>query len=328
MKALVTGGGGFLGLYITEQLAERGDQVRVFCRSHHPRFDKLNIEWHQGDVRDSEAVHAACHGIDAVFHVAAVPGIWGPLKHFYDINTQGTLNIIEACQRQHVPKLVFTSTPSVVYDGSDHENADETRPYANTFLCHYPFTKMLAEHAVLDENGKDGLSTVALRPHLIWGPRDTQLVPRLIQRAKSGRLRRVGDGNNLISMAYVENAAHAHLLAADALSPSSPLAGQAYFINEREPVRLWQWIDELLQLAGLPPVKKSISWKAAWRVGATLEAVYRLLRLSGEPPMTRFLASQLGGSHYYSIEKAQRDFGYEPIVSFEEGMRRLQSDFT
>jgi nucleoside-diphosphate-sugar epimerase len=177
----------------------------------------------------------------------------------------------------------------------------------------------------LAANGRDGLLTCSLRPHLIWGPRDRQLVPRLIERAKSGRLRRVGDGTNLIDMVYVENAAAAHLQAADLLTVGSPVAGSAYFITQGEPVNCWRWIDELLALYGLPPVRKSISTRAAWALGVGLEAVYAVLRLKSEPPMTRFLASQLGKSHYFSIERAKRDFGYEPRISTAEGMRRLAS---
>jgi nucleoside-diphosphate-sugar epimerase len=234
--------------------------------------------------------------------------------------------VIDACRKHGVPKLIYTSSPSVIFDGLSHENVNESHPYPERFLCHYPHSKSMAEQAVLAANGTDGLSTVSLRPHLIWGPRDNHLIPRLIQRARSGRLRRVGDGQNLISMSYVENVASAHLQAADALGPNSPAAGQAYFINEPEPVNLWQWIDELLRLAGLPPVDKTISTKAAYRAGAVLEALYGILRLPGEPPMTRFVALQLAGSHYYDISKARRDFGYKPIVSVEEGMRRLQPD--
>ncbi len=326
MQALVTGGGGFLGLYITEQLAARGDAVRVFCRGRYDRLDELGVECVRGDVRDVDAVTAACDGIDVVFHTAAVPGVWGPWKMFHGINTIGTMHVIDACRAQGVPKLVFTSSPSVIFDGRPHENVDESHPYPRSFLCHYPHSKALAEQAVLAADGTGGFSTVALRPHLIWGPRDNHLIPRLIRRARSGRLRRVGEGRNLISMSYVENAAFAHLQAADALRPGSPLAGQAYFINEPEPVNLWPWIDELLGHAGLPPVRKTISANAAYRAGAMLETFYRLLRLPGEPPMTRFVALQLGGSHYYDVSKARRDFGYEPFVSLEEGMRRLEPD--
>lgn len=327
MKCLVTGGGGFLGLYVVEQLCARGESVRVFCRGRYPRLDELGVETVQGDVRDADAVAAACVDVDVVFHVAALPGVWGPWKIYYDINTQGTQHVIEACREQSVPKLLYTSSPSVVFDGHPHENVNETYPYPDekTYLCHYPHTKALAERAVLAANDET-LATVSLRPHLIWGPRDSQLLPRLLRRAKSGRLRRVGDGRNLVSMTYVENAAAAHLQACDALSPGSAVAGQAFFINEPQPVNLWQWIDELLGKAGLPPVRKAISAKAAWRFGAVLETVYRLFHLPGEPSMTRFLASELSGSHYYDIGKARRDFDYRPVVSIEEGMRRLEPE--
>lgn len=326
MHALVTGGGGFLGRYVVEQLLARGDAVRVFARGRYPALDELGADTVRGDLRDAGAVREACRGVDVVFHVAGRPGVWGPWRAYYEVNTLGTEHVIAGCRAAGVSRLVYTSSPSVVYDGRPHENADESLPYTERFLCHYPRTKALAEAAVLDANGRNGLSTVGLRPHLIWGPRDNHLIPRLIQRARAGRLRRVGDGRNLVSISYVENAAHAHLLAADRLTPQSPLAGRAYFINEPEPVNLWSWIDELLSRAGLPPVRKSLSAAAAWRLGAALEAIYRAFRFRGEPPMTRFVASQLSTSHYYDISAARRDFGYEPPVSVEEGLRRMQAD--
>ncbi len=323
MKALVTGGGGFLGLYVTEQLVARGCDVRVFCRKQYPRLQELGVEHIAGDVRDAESVLQACREMDAVFHVAALPGVWGAWKEFYETNVVGTENVVAGCRRCRVPKLIYTSSPSVIYDGIEHHNVDESHPYPQRYLCHYPHTKALAERAVLEANGADDVATVALRPHLIWGPRDNHLLPRLISRAASGRLRRVGAGDNRVSMSYVENTAAAHLRAADALELDSALAGQAYFINEPEPVNLWDWIDELLQLAGLPHVNKRISASAAWRAGALCEGIYSLLRLSGEPPMTRFVASQLSSCHYYDTSKARRDFGLTSDVSVAEGMRRL-----
>jgi nucleoside-diphosphate-sugar epimerase len=326
MRALVTGGGGFLGRYIVEQLRARGDEVRVFSRQRYRDLEALGVESRTGDLQDAFAVSQACVGIDVVFHCAALPGIWGSWKRFHGVNTLGTRHVLEACQRHGVPRLIFTSSPSVVFDGQDHFGADESLPYARRFLGHYPHTKALAERLVLESNGEEGVATCALRPHLIWGPRDTQLVPRLIERARRGFLRRVGDGRNLISMAYVENVAQAHLQAADALSLTSPVAGQAYFINEPEPVNLWDWINTLLSLAGLPPVTRSISAAAATLVGATLEGIHSLLGLSSEPRMTRFLAAQLSRSHWYRIDKAVRDFGFAPRVSVAEGLRRLEPE--
>jgi nucleoside-diphosphate-sugar epimerase len=326
MQALVTGGGGFLGLYIVEQLVARGDRVRVLCRGQYVRLDELGVEWVSGDVRDTAIVDRACAGVDTVFHVAAVAGVWGPWDHYHGINTLGTENVTAACRAHRVARLVYTSSPSVIYDGSDHVHANESLAYPQQYLCHYPHTKAVAERAVLAANGSDGLATVSLRPHLIWGPRDNHLIPRIVARARAGKLRRVGRGDNLISMSYVENAAHAHLLAADRLAPDSPVAGQAYFINEPEPVNLWEWVNKLLALAGLPPVTRSISKGGAYAAGALLEKTYALLGISGEPPMTRFLSQQLSGTHVYDTGKALRDFGYQPIVSVAEGLRRLEPE--
>jgi 2-alkyl-3-oxoalkanoate reductase len=244
---------------------------------------------------------------------------------FHGINTLGTQNVIAGCRKHGVRKLIHTSSPSVIFDGHDHINADESLPYPTRFLSHYPHSKALAEQAVIAANAPE-LATCSIRPHLIWGPRDTQLVPRLIQRAQSGRLRLVGDGTNVISMAYVENVAAAHLQAARALEPGSAVAGQVYFTNEPQSVNCSEWINTLLSCAGLPPVDKRISAKAAHRVGAVGEAIWSLLRLSGEPPMTRFLAGQLASSHSYSIDKAVQDFGYTPRVSVEEGLRRIEPE--
>lgn len=327
MHTLVTGGGGFLGRYICEQLVARGDRVRSFGRGDYPELEKLGVEVVRGDITDASAVSAACQGVEAVFHVAARPGTYVQPAPYYAANTHGTQNILDACRQQGVSRLVYTSSPSVVFAGVDQKNIDETVPLALDWLAkhrsYYSHSKALGEQKVLVASDEQ-LRTCALRPHLIWGPRDGHLIPRLISRAKSGRLRVVGDGENLVDMIYVENAAEAHLQAADALADENSLvAGKAYFLSQGEPVNCWVWIDEILALAELPPVRKSISLNAAWRVGAALEMAYRVLRLSGEPPMTRFVAAQLATSHWFDISAARRDFGYEPRVSTAEGMRRL-----
>lgn len=328
MHALVTGGGGFLGRYIVEQLVARGDRVRSFGRGAYPELESMGVEVVRGNIQDRRAVVDACADIDCVFHTAALPGIGGPWELFRATNLDGTKNMIHACQHHGVQRLVYTSSPSATYAGQEQCGVDESVGYDVDWLekhgAHYSRSKARAEQAVHAANGVEGLHTCALRPHLIWGPRDQHLIPRLIARAKSGRLRRVGDGTNLVDMIYVENAAAAHLQAADALAEvDSPVAGNAYFLSQGEPVNCWQWIDEILALANLPPVRKSISYPAAWRVGAALEKVYGWLRLKSEPPMTRFLAAQLATSHWFDIGAARQDFGFQPQISTAEGMQRL-----
>ena len=327
MNALVTGGGGFLGRYIVEELVARGDDVRSFGRGAYPELAALGVEVVRGDIADPVAVERACAGVDCVIHTAALAGVGLRRDAVARTNVRGTENVLAACRRHGVPRLVHTSSPSVTFAGEDQNGIDERVPAALAWLernrAWYSATKALAEQAVLAANSST-LKTCALRPHLIWGPRDNHLIPRVVARARAGRLRRVGDGTNLVDICYVENAAAAHLAAAAALArPDSPVGGKAYYLSQGEPVNCWQWIDEVLALADLPPVAKPISYESARRLGAVCEAAYRLLGLKGEPPMTRFLAAQLAKSHWYDVTAARRDFGYEPRVSTAEGMRRL-----
>jgi len=326
MKTLVTGGGGFLGQYIVEQLLARGEEVRILCRGDYPELRERGVEIVRGDVRDRERVREACRDVGTVHHTAAIAGIWGDWSEYHSINTEGTRNIIDGCLAEGVGRLVHTSSPSVVFDGAEHVNGTEDLPYPKMYLCHYPRSKMLAERMVLEAHGEGGLATTALRPHLIWGPRDNHLIPKLIDRARSGKLIRVGNGENLISATYVENGAAAQVQAAERLTLDAPHGGKAYFINDPEPVMLWKWIDELLHGAGLPPVKRAISSGTAYIAGTILEGVHRLIGSQNEPRMTRFLALQLSKSHTYSIERARRDFGFTPLVTHEEGMQRLLPD--
>ena len=323
MRVLVTGAGGFLGRYIVESLSARGDHVRGLARGDYPDLREVGVEMMRGDVRDTAAVDKACESMDAVIHTAAVAGIWGPRGHYYSINTQGTMNVIESCHSANVRHLVYCSSPSVTFDGSPQENIDESAPYPENWLCHYPETKALAEQAVLAAH-TDDFRCCSLRPHLIWGPRDGHLIPRLIRRAESGKLKIVGDGRNLIDMVYVENAAEAHVAALDSLAGDGAAGGKAYFISQGEPVMCWQWINEILGLAGLPELRRRISFRKAYVAGRVLEWIWRGLRRTDEPPMTRFLAAQLALPHYFDISAAQRDFGYQPRVSAAEGMQRLE----
>ena len=321
MNTLVTGGGGFLGRYMVEQLVERGDKVRVFARGDYSELRQIGAEFVRGDLRDAQAIKNACTGMDIVFHVAAKPGIWGGWESFYQPNVIGTQHVIAACQEQHVPKLVFTSSPSVVFNNQPQSGIDETTPYPEHYENFYSHTKALAEQMIIKANSKD-LLTVSLRPHLIWGPRDPHLLPRLIDRARSGKLIQVGDGRNKVDLTYVEDAARAHLLAADALQPDSVVAGSVYFISQDVPVNLWNWINGLLKKLNISPVKHKISLPAARTIGAIMEGAYRMFRLPGEPKMTRFLASELAMDHYYDISRAKQDFAYQPQFNIDEALEK------
>lgn len=323
---LVIGGTGFLGGEIVRQLLERGRPVRTFCRR------KVDVpkgaELFLGDIKDAESLKKACQGIETVYHTASWPNISVHWKPFYETNVLGAQNVVDACLENGVRKLIYTSSASVSFDCTSQAGIDETAPYPGRWLAHYPHSKAIAEKMVLDLAKKSPLLTCSLRPHLIIGRGDRNLFPRLFQRAEQGRLFRVGDGTNLIDIIFVENAALGHIQAADALTDAScPVNGGAYFLSQGEPVNCWEWIDQVLAIKGLPGVKKSIPFRSAWRMGALMEAWYKLFRLQGEPTMTRFLAAQLGQTHYLNISKAKKDFGYEPKLSMEAGMELLRKNF-
>ncbi|BBM88309.1 NAD-dependent epimerase/dehydratase family protein [Candidatus Uabimicrobium amorphum] len=326
MKILVTGGGGFLGHAIVKQLVERGDEVSSFSRSNHEKLHELGVEQIAGNLDDSEAVNSAVSGCDVVFHVAAKPGVWGDYLEYYNTNFVGTLNIVNACREFGVKKLVYTSTPSVVHSGDNIEAIDESAPYATHYLTHYPKTKAMAEKLVLESNCED-LATVALRPHLIWGPGDNHLVPRIVARGKAGQLRRIGTEECLVDSVYIDNAADAHILAEQKLEYDSPVAGKAYFISNGEPMCVWELINKILEAADVPPVTRTISPKVAYAAGWLMEMIYGALRIKSEPRMTRFVAKQLSTSHWFDISAARNDFGYNPRISIAEGLQLLKQDF-
>lgn len=326
MKALVTGGGGFLGGAVVRLLVERGWIVRSFQRRHAPVLAALGVEQRLGDLADGAAVEAAVAGCEVVFHVAAKAVLWGPPEEFHTANVAGTSNVLEACRRAGVRRLVFTSTPSVVHGGRHLEGIDESAPYAERFESPYPATKAAAERMVLAGNGP-ALATVALRPHLIWGPADPQLVGRIVARARAGRLWLVGDGSNLVDTTYLDNAAAAHLLACDRLRPDAACAGKAYFITNGEPRPIVEILNRILAAAGEPPLRRRLPYPLALAAAGAVETAYRLLRLDGEPPLTRMLVRHLATAHWYDISAARRDLGYEPAVSLDGGFERLREWF-
>lgn len=322
MKALVTGGGGFLGRAIVAELLARGDEVRVLGRKPQPELAARGVHVLRADITDKQALRAGAKGVDVLFHCAALAGVWGERREYQRVNVDGTRAVIAAAQAERVPRLVHTSSPSVCFDGRDQVRASNDLPYAVRHLAEYPRTKAIAERDVIYANGRYGLHTVALRPHLIYGPGDPHLLPRLIERARARRLVRVGDGRNEVTLTFVENAAAAHVLAADRLGPGAPHAGRAYFVGDAEPVALWPWIDALLARLGLPRVERHLAHPTAHALGALLELTWRALGRRSEPPLTRFVAAQLARSHSYDLAPAQRDFGYVPRVDPREALER------
>jgi len=322
MQTLITGGNGFVGRYIVEQLLARGDRVRVLGRGSYPELAALGAECVRVDLATPDAAGAlasAMRGVEVIFHVAAKAGVWGSFDDFYRNNVTATQRVVRAAERAGVPKLVYTSSPSVAIGEADLEGVDESTPYPERYLAPYPQTKAMAERFVL---ARTELATTAIRPHLIWGPRDPHLFPRLLARARSGRLAQIGDGTNLVDVTYVENCAEAHILAADRLGERSPLRGRAYFIGQERPVNLWQFINEVVTRAGLKPVRRKLSLGTALRLAGAMEATYRALGIGAEPPLTRLTVTQMARSHWFDHSAAQRDFGYGPRISIEEGLMR------
>ena len=326
MKALVTGGGGFLGGAIVRQLTGLGWSVRTLQRGHYPQLDALGVEQVRGDIADPDIVAAAVDGVEVVFHVAAKVDPWGPYPPFHRTNVRGTENVLAAVRRHGVSKLVFTSTPSVIHSGGDLAGVDESVPYPEKFEAAYPQTKAMAEMAVLASNDRE-LATIALRPRLIWGPKDTNLVPQLVARARAGKLRFVGDGSNLVDTVFIDNAVDAHILAAQHLKPGAACAGKPYFISNGEPWPMKRVVNGILEAAGLPPEERTVPLTVALAAGTVLENLHKVFPTRSGPRMNRFIARNFAAAHWFDITAARRDLGYEPRVSMEEGLRRLKEWF-
>jgi len=321
---LVTGGGGFLGGAIVRRLLARGDAVRVLARSDYPEIRDAGATLIRGDLASHDDVRQACEGCEAVIHVAARVGGWGSHDAFYETNVVGTDNLLAACAEHGIGRLVYTSTPSVVHQGHDLRGVDESVPYARRFLAHYPATKAIAERRVLEANGRSGLSTIALRPHLIWGPGDPHLLPRTVARARAGRLRLLSGPPKHVDSVFIDDAAEAHLAALDHLGPGASCAGKAYFITGGEPIESGELINRVLAAVGVAPVTRRVPPRLAYAAGWVAETIYGVLGRRQEPPITRFAAQQLMTSHYFDISAAKRDLSWEPRVSFEEGLARLR----
>ncbi len=324
-KCLVIGGGGFLGRQIVCQLRESAAPVRVLNRNQYPDLLRLGVDCLCGDITNPADVLAACQGMDTVFHTASLSYMWGRRDLLYQVNVEGTANVIRACRENTVARLIYTSSPSVVIGENNIVNGDESLPYPQRYNADYPRSKSVAEQFVLKANAGKLLSC-AIRPHLLWGPGDPHILPRIRKAAARGRLRQIGDGRNLITITQVENAAYAHLLAALELSGQARCAGKAYFIGDEEPIYLWPWLNQVLAIWGLPAIKKHAPWGLTRFLALLSEGLHGFFPWLGEPFMTTFIVDQMVRSHSFSHQAAERDFGYHPIVSPQEGLQKLAAE--
>ena len=330
-RIFITGAGGFLGKAICQHLRAVNIDVVGFSRSNYPELKNMGVTLIQGDIADKQAVLKAMVGCDLVFHVASKAGVWGTKTAYFSANVEGTKNIIASCKQLNIQRLVYTSTPSVTFAGEDENGIDETQPYAHKFLNFYGLSKAIAEQLILTANTQLTdktlpLKTVALRPHLIWGPGDPHLVPRVITRAESNKLKLVGKQDKLIDTIYIDNAVYGHLLAAVNLAETTPIcAGKAYFLSNDQPITMAEMLNRILACKNIKPINKRVPAKVAYAVGTLLEWIYIALRKEEEPMMTRFVAKQLSTSHYFNITAAKTELNYRPLVSIEQGMNNLKA---
>jgi len=327
MKVLVTGGGGFLGRAVVEKLAARGHSVRTVSRGDYPDLRALGVEHFRGDLLDRQKIEDAVAGCDVVVHAAAKPGEWGKYQDFYDANVTGTDYVIDACRKCGVQKLVFTSSPTAVLSGKPQEGIDESEPYPQKYYSPYAETKAISEQHVMAANDAT-LATVSLRPRLVWGARDPNILPRITEMQRQGRLRIIGTGEQKIDCTYIDNASEAHVLAVDKIAIGSPIAGKVYFISNGEPIAVKDFINKIMDAYGLPPVTAHVPFGVVYNVGAMCESLYRSVGAKNTPPMTRMAALAMGIPSWFSIEAARRDLGYNPEVSIETGMKLLKEQLS
>jgi sterol-4alpha-carboxylate 3-dehydrogenase (decarboxylating) len=316
-QVLVVGGSGFLGSALVDQLLRRGETVRVLDTRAYPY---PQVESIVGDIRKIEDVERACAGVETVFQTASMVD-WGPRKRqlLYDVNVTGNQHVIAACQRSGVRRLIYTSSIDVVFDGYPIADGDESLPYPIKYLDDYGHTKALAEQDVIRANGQQGLATCSLRTAGIYGPGDRYRLPSILREAQRGKLVRLGDGHAKFNHVYVDNAAHAHVLATAALTASSPVAGQCYFITDYSATNFYDFFIPFLQALHYPAYTRTIPVLIAYVLATASEMLARWGFGGDRPPaLTRYVVKSTCEDFSFTHAKAARDFGYEPIVSFEQ----------
>lgn len=318
--AVVTGGGGFVGLALTRRLRELGVEVRTIQRNRYVELDACGAIQYTSDLGDPRLdLSKILTGADVVFHTAAKVDMWGPYEAFYQANVQVTQRLLDAARQAGVHRFVFTSSPSVI---ARHENlcgVDESQPYPLSYLAHYPATKAEAERRVLGANTRE-FKTVALRPHLIFGPGDRHLIPTVLERARAGRLPQIGAGTNRSDFCFIDDCVEAHLCAARALDINPNAAGRPYFITQGEPMPLWDWIHQVIRRSNIAPTQKKVPAALAYGLAFMCELFSKMLPWIGEPRLTRFLVSQMSTEHFFSIEAARSELKFTPQYTMQAAL--------
>ncbi|MEM7152594.1 MAG: NAD-dependent epimerase/dehydratase family protein [Myxococcota bacterium] len=323
-RALVTGGCGFVGRHLADALADRGDQVTAIDIAGEAWRPEVEVKI--VDIRDPAAIDAAVEGHDVVFHNASLVHTRRSREEdVWAVNLGGTKNVLAACRTHGIRKLVYVSSASVVYEGNDIENGDETLAYAGTSQAAYADSKIAAEREILEQSD-DQLATCSIRPHVIFGPGDTRLLPAILDRARQGQLNySVGNGTHLSDFTYVTNLTDALLAAEQKLEPGSEIAGEAFFVTNGEPLPFFTFVGRVLEGLELPPIRRRVPYFVAYSVAAikeTWDTVVRGGTLNSEDGFSRFAVRYLCTHHYFDIGKAQRMLEWTPRISLEEGVQR------
>lgn len=324
MKVVITGGLGFVGNQIAQSLRKTTEinEIIAIGRSNQPPPSKIfeGLRYVTCDLSKENLNYPWLKDVDVVFHVAAKAGVGGRYKEYFNANFVATKNLMEGCKSYGIQRFIYTSTPSVVFNNQNIRNGNESLPYLNTQISPYAFTKAKAEKLVLESHRPREFQTLAIRPHLVWGKGDPHLLPKVINRHRKKRLRIIGFGKNKMDLTHVSNVAHAHICAYRSLKRDSSFGGKPYFIGQNEPVELWPWLNDLFKGLKMSPLNKSISFKNAYILGWFLEKIWGVSRLGSDPPMTRFVASQLAHDHWFSSSSAKKDLNYEPIINMKDAM--------
>lgn len=315
MRVLVTGATSLIGRHTVDALVRHGHEVTTFQRGEGGLRTSI-----RGTVTDGDAVRRACAGQDAVIHLAAKVGVTGPWEEFERTNVRGTELLLDAAQNAGVGRFVHVSSPSVAHTGAALVGAGAGAADPTGTRGHYATSKAMAEIVALGASTRE-LPVVAIRPHLVWGPGDTQLIGRIVQRARQGRLVLIGSGAALIDTTYVSNAADA-LVAALERAPA--IGGRAFVVSNGEPRTVHELVARITRAAGIDWRPRHVPTTVATAGGTMVERLWERLARTDDPPMTSFLAEQLSTAHWFDQRETRAALVWEPAVSLADGFERLR----